>query len=278
MAENNLFLWLHGLMAIVLDNNNIRIITPGPAAEHACLLGRVTSSDTSTWKLAPVKGWFVLEGISAPAVLPSRSPQFGSFVIEDVSDVRYDQSAFVLTVPLPDAILPLRITIMQVQPRPDDKAPPFPTGKLPLLVVFQYNNANLDRVRIPGLWQPPSTDGPVHLHLYVEPDPRQSNGNPLHNPQLDLDMLVDLFPSTKKFDVVLPTNTDRVCSVLLPDPNITGVLRDDAGAAIEQLDLWEWFKKCNDPETRLAQGIPPLTIGAGICPTGVMVLKGVNWV
>jgi hypothetical protein len=282
MAGTDLFLWLHGLMAVVLDKNNLRIITPGPAANHACLLGRVTNHDPATWNLADVKGWLVLEGISSPTVLPPRSPKFDSFVIENVSDIRYDQSAFVLTVPLPDAILPLRVTLMPVKPKAGSNTIPFHSGDLPLLIVFQYSNANLDRVRIPGLWQPPAIpDGPVHLHLYVEPDPREAAENPPHDPQSDLDKLVDLFPSTLKFDVPIPkdpTNPSgpppRKCGILVPKPDLPGVLLDSAGAVIEQLDLWEWFNQCDLPANR---PVPPLTFQGGICPTGMFVLKGVTW-
>lgn len=272
MASTGLYLWLHGLMAAVLDKNNIRVITPGPVAEHACLIGRVTSSDPATWDLAEVKGWFVLEGISAPAVLPARSPDFASFVIENVSGVRYDQSAFVLTVPLPDAILPLRLTMLEVKPQPPATVAPFHNGTLPLLVVFQYSNVDLERVQIPGLWQPPAlSDGPIHLHLYVEPDPRLSN-NQLHDPQSDLDKLVELFPGTAKFNV--PENTIRGCVALPPVPGIGGVLTDSSGAVIEQLDLWEWSNQCNQSARR---PVALLTFPGGMCPTGFFVLKGVTW-
>lgn len=282
MAGTDLFFWVHGLMAVILDRNSMRIITPGPAADHACLLGRVTSSDPATWNLADVSGWFVLEGISAPTVLPARSPKFGSFVIENVSDVRYDQSAFVLTLPLPDAIVPLRIILMAVKPKPNNNTVPFHSGSLPLLVVFQYNNVDLSRVRIPGLWQPPAvSSGPIHLHLYVEPDPRKQAVNPLHDPQSDLDMLVNLFPSTLKFDVSMPTDPNnpsgtppRKCGILAPKPNLPGVLLDSVGTVIEQLDLWEWFNGCDQPANR---PVPELTFAGGMCPTGMVVLKGVTW-
>lgn len=276
--SSDLYIWLHGLTAIVIGRNNIRILSPSSALNHLYLFGRVVDHNDPLAGLKPLDDWYFLEGISHQDKLPARDGQFQSFVLENISHVRYDLSRFVLTLPYPDEIIPLRIVKIRVLPLGNQKAPIGP-GNLPLLPVFHYKNIDPRRVSIGGLWNGPGTsNGPIHLHIYVEPDPKTKVD---HDPQQPLAALVNLFPGVNKFKI--PTQSDQ-CSKPNQDPRhchqlgsvpptIQGALQGSAGV-IEQLDLWEWVQKC---DVKVPPCAPQLTYESGICPPGFAILKGVAW-
>jgi hypothetical protein len=266
----DLYLWLHGLVGLAIGPNNIQILAPQKANDHVYRFGRAQSQDPlSTLQVLNNSHPYTLQVPGRPALPPRDPANFKTFVLNNVQQPNVTQSAFSLTVPYPDKIIGLRTTKIIVRPKPPQTTTPFGSGPLPLVVVLGYSNVDLQSVSITNLWTPPAgVTSPIHLHVYVEPNPSVST---MHDPQPDLDALVDMFPGQQEF-IIKPSVAAvhpgvHECHSLTPVAAIPGVKVE------EEMGIWEWMNNCN----KNAPPAHPLTYEAGVCPPGMFLMSGVNW-
>jgi len=286
---NDIFLWLHGLMAIVVDQGSIRILSPtATQLSHVRKFGRITPAADST---ANLTGACSIQMSNRSTALPRRDSAFDAFVAEGIktADVNAALSAFVLTLPYPDDIYPVRVVATTVHRIHGGVWQATDPVRIPLTIIFHYKNVDLSSVTTTGGITLPNSNGQqMHAHVFVEPDPADEV---MHESQPDLDALMNMF-SMGIDKIVIDHGTDP-CPVPGPTPKrhcykITDITNDTGSISLpgadtviiggktkitEQLSIFEWKHDCHDAHRCLQ----PNTYETGACPPRIFLTEGTSW-
>ena len=160
-------LWFHGLFAFVVKHDYIAVITP-KVEEHQYLAG--------LWKQEQKirEGeWYRLSGVSDDAHPNPRPalPADKALVIPAAQGVNMDDSYFLMRLPFPTQMIPLRYASASFSGRqaPRQRAiSTFPTVQIMRYKVVDYSNLRLDPFK-PWISQkkPPPI---IHFHIFAEPN------------------------------------------------------------------------------------------------------------
>jgi hypothetical protein len=274
---NDIYVWLHGLMAIVIDQGKISILSPTKAMNHVHKFGRIIrSNDLSGIVDLPSSCSVQMSG--RPSTLPPRDPHFFSqFVVENVTQVDTSQSAFNLALPYPDEILPIRTTQVVIRSYKGSVLQSTIAAFIPTAIILHYLKVDMSSTTVTGLSIPSNNGQPIHVHVFVEPDPTDEA---IHDAQPDVDELMNMFPGQNRVvitppkDPCEPVPPKRHCH---PLPDITafpGATVNALKKVTEQRSIYEWRHQCGDqPPTCAAL----TTYETGACPPRILLMQGVSW-
>jgi hypothetical protein len=280
-----IFIWLHGLMGIVVDSGSIRILSPAQThLSHVHKFGRITPDADST---ADLTGTCSIQMSGRPTSLPKRDPAFGDFVT-NISTVDASQSAFALTLPYPNEIIPVRIVKPRVRSFRGGVLSGDQVLRIPLTIIFHYSDVDFSSVTTSGITLPqkltlPNGDEVIHAHVFVEPDPTDTS---IQDAQPDLDALMAMVNNGQDRIIIDPeidscpkNPPQRHCHKLtaITDQNgndipLPGATRNRDQQVSEQMSIFEWGQKCD----QALDCLQPNTYDTGACPPHIF-LAGTTW-